>query len=1119
MAGLLPGGSGFGRGMMRSWRTGASASGDRRGRIAIAAACLVVALLVPRPGRAGDDTYDVAPGLTRNVDTPITDDTAPPPPTTVVKTDGGTLILNAANSYTGGTLIEGGTLAIGPGGSIVSSSGVNLAGVATTFDISTGGNQTIQDLTGVSSSTVSLGANTLTAGTTDSTDFAGTIADGGSGGGTGSSLIKQGSGTLTLSGSNTYTGSTTINAGTLALSGDGSIASSSGVNLAASGATFDISGSTGFVTILGLSGVSGSTVNLGNVALFVGPTGTSTFAGAIAGGSSSALVFEGSGTQILSGASTLSGDIFIDSGTLSMGAGGSIASAGEVFVNSNAVFDISSAGNQTIQNLAGGTGAVVTLGANTLTVSEISATSSTYSGVISGTGGLTVTGSGTLVLEGTNTYTGPTTINSGTLALFSGGSVAASSGVNLTGAGATFDISGGTGTQTINDLSGVSGSTLALGGNTLMFGTADSTDFAGSITGFGQLTKQGTGTFTLSGKSSDFFGTTLVTGGILDIGPASAPNAVLGGSVTVENGAVVAGYGNIVGSLANPSGIVIPLSTTSKTLTVGGSYSQGSNGLLGIGLSPTGSTRLVVEGSATLDGTLDVVASHPTTGYVPFTKYVILTAGNGVSSSFSTLTGTLPILPVTVEYLPNEVDLQLGGFAGPTANETAVANVLNAAFPTVTGDFANVLDTAVNLPAAEMQQALSSFGGQIYGNLGEVSLQDRRLFLGAMDDRMRLIAGDSPSAAILGSLPGGSMPGGWGGGVNGMQLAALGNAIGGPIDDIIGPSAGGSAAPAAGASSSVQPGPVGVPPGEIADPVGMAVAASARQAATPVTTNGNVWARGFGQFGSISSGGGALGSDFSTGGGAIGVDLLMTPQSLFGFAVGGGQSSVSLDTNPETGTISFVELGAYGAQKLGSGFALDGAAIYSHDYYDVSRGIYLPGFNRVANSNHDGNDAVADIGISHPYIAGGWEVTPRLGLSYYHIGQSTFAESGAGSLDLAVSPNALDALFSRLSIAIARPMVFAGVEVVPELRAAWLHNFLDQQGQFNAAFIGTGTPGFTEAGVPVGPDGADVGLGVNVAITQTMLPAARMAGFLQYDATLASHETASTVAAGLRVKW
>jgi outer membrane autotransporter protein len=246
--------------------------------------------------------------------------------------------------------------------------------------------------------------------------------------------------------------------------------------------------------------------------------------------------------------------------------------------------------------------------------------------------------------------------------------------------------------------------------------------------------------------------------------------------------------------------------------------------------------------------------------------------------------------------------------------------------------------------------------------------------------------------------------------------------------------------------------------------------------------------------------------------------LLATPHSLLGVAVGGGQSSVSLNTNPENGTISFFELGAYGAQALGSGFALDGAAIYAHDYYDVSRGIFLPGTNRVATSNHGGNDGVVDVGISHPYIAGGWEVTPRIGLSYYHIGQANFAESGAGSLDLAVNPNALDALFSRIGVAIAQPIVLGGADVVPEIRASWLHNFIDTQGKYTATFSGAGTPGFAETGVPVGPDGADLGIGLNVAITQAMLPG-QMSGFLQYDATLASHETANSVAAGLRVKW
>ena len=73
---------------------------------------------------------------------------------------------------------------------------------------------------------------------------------------------------------------------------------------------------------------------------------------------------------------------------------------------------------------------LTTLGANTLTIGDASNTSSTYTGVASGTGGLTTGGTGTLTLGGVNLYTGATTIGSGsTLALNTSGTIAASSGV------------------------------------------------------------------------------------------------------------------------------------------------------------------------------------------------------------------------------------------------------------------------------------------------------------------------------------------------------------------------------------------------------------------------------------------------------------------------------------------------------------------------------------------------------------------------------------------------------------------------------------------------------------------------------------------------------------------
>jgi autotransporter-associated beta strand protein len=99
-------------------------------------------------------------------------------------------------------------------------------------------------------------------------------------------LVKTGTGTLTLSGSNAYSGATTINAGTLALGAGGSIAASNGVTVAA-GATFDVSASSQTVAAL----TNGGTVIVGDAATttltvtgnYVGNGGTLSVSGPLTG--------------------------------------------------------------------------------------------------------------------------------------------------------------------------------------------------------------------------------------------------------------------------------------------------------------------------------------------------------------------------------------------------------------------------------------------------------------------------------------------------------------------------------------------------------------------------------------------------------------------------------------------------------------------------------------------------------------------------------------------------------------------------------------------------------------------------------------------------------------------
>ena len=203
------------------------------------------------------------------------------------KVGNGTAQLNAtssANTYTGNTTISQGLFQVGSGTAIPSGSGkgtvlLNPTSPNTaTFDLN-GNNQTINGL--ASSGTgnavvdnVSSSAKTLTVGTSGSNPsgtFSGVMQNSSTGT---LGLTKAGSGTLTLGGANTYSGSTIINGGTLALGSGGSINNSTNISIAA-GATFDVSAISAYSlsggTTLSASGTAsavtikgGTTVSLGS---------------------------------------------------------------------------------------------------------------------------------------------------------------------------------------------------------------------------------------------------------------------------------------------------------------------------------------------------------------------------------------------------------------------------------------------------------------------------------------------------------------------------------------------------------------------------------------------------------------------------------------------------------------------------------------------------------------------------------------------------------------------------------------------------------------------------------------------------------------------------------------
>lgn len=276
----------------------------------------------------------------------------------------------------------------------------------------------------------------------------------------------------------------------------------------------DADGSTPSSDTVTLSGSFG----LDNYTLFVRGRGTGTISGVISGAGGITKI-DNPGTWILSGTSTYTGPTTVSAGTLRAGA----AAGGQAFGNGSAVALADVAGvsldlngfSQTIGSLAGGgsTGGNVTLGANATLTTGGNNGSTSYAGVISGTGtsGLTKLGTGTQTLSGVNTYNGSTTIKAGTLKLGVAGSINSSQTIVVgdTGSsGAVLDLAEKTtfaigGSQTLMGIG-----TVRLGnGDTL---TIDGTLSPGNSPGVITLDSQGGGgTVNLAGTTlMEIWGTT-----------------------------------------------------------------------------------------------------------------------------------------------------------------------------------------------------------------------------------------------------------------------------------------------------------------------------------------------------------------------------------------------------------------------------------------------------------------------------------------------------------------------------------------------------------------------------------------------------------------------------------
>ncbi len=350
------------------------------------------------------------------------------------------------------------------------------------------------------------------------------IADESAGGGPGRwSLLKDGGGTLILSGANQYSGGTAIAAGTLSVSSDANMGIGGATLAMDPGTTLAITASSTFARNLAMIGEDTVSVSAGK---------TATWSGALFDNDSpGSLHVAGGGTlELTNNTNFYSGGTLVTGGSrLLVGADGALG----VPDTAVALGDATSSGTLAIASTSFASTRPLLLGAIGGTVETVgSTTNATLTGSISGAGGLVKDGAGTLTIAGANTYGGATTVNAGTLRAGAPDVFGAAPSLAIAGSG-SVDLNGFN--QSINTLAG-SGSLVLGGGAALVLGGSNaSSAFGGAIGGNGSIIKTGGGTLALSGASS-FGGGISVNGGALSLSSASSLGS---GALRLANGTVL----------------------------------------------------------------------------------------------------------------------------------------------------------------------------------------------------------------------------------------------------------------------------------------------------------------------------------------------------------------------------------------------------------------------------------------------------------------------------------------------------------------------------------------------------------------------------------------------------
>lgn len=677
-----------------------------------------------------------------------------------------------------GSSISLGALASANDATIVNAAGARVA-FADPVTAETAGTVHVGSLSGAGAISIGSGSVAL-GGLNRSETIGGAIT------GTAGALIKEGTGTLTLSGANSFAGATTVSAGGLRV--DGALG---GAVTVQSGATLGGGGSIGGAVVVNdgamLTGRSGQTLSMASLNL-----GAGSAVSVGLGTPSAGRLFAVAGNLTLDGSLTVS-----DIGGFGGGVyrlidyGGTLTDNGLDLVSAPTVD-----GSLEVQTAAAGQVNLVVAVNGIPNVQFWNGATTTANGAIAG-------GSGTWTA--TRTPTNWTSANglradawnsgfaifqgaSGTVSISGSEGAVAAQGLQFAVDGyrvqgdplALSDVSGSSSirvgdgsvggaamTATIasvltgnalvkNDLgtlvltganSYAGGTTVAAGtlrlagagvlpgdaavatGATLTFARDGSSSYAGRLSGGGDVRFASSGTTSLSGDSDAFAGGAFVDAGTLLV------TGRLGGMTTVGSAARLGGTGTLGAIAVGNGGTLAPGASIGTLSAVSLSFAPGS--IFEVEVDAAGnSDRVTMTGTAALAGTLRILAA--TQSYGTATDYTLLSAAGGVSGTFDNVTSNLALLTPSLAYGANSVLLTLtrNQNAFPDVADTPNARSAAGAIEAL-GSGATLYDRVVELDAPGARSAFRQLNGEVHAALRTAMAEDSRYVRDAVTGRLR----------------------------------------------------------------------------------------------------------------------------------------------------------------------------------------------------------------------------------------------------------------------------------------------------------------------------------------------------------------------------------------------